>query len=63
MLKPLLLAIQTLTVLPLARRMEFQEQELSRSVLFFPLAGALIGSAGAAFFYYGTVFHICYGPH
>lgn len=47
MLRPLLIALQFLTRLPLPRTIlktpDYQPQQLGRSVLFYPVAGLLIG--------------------
>jgi len=47
-MKPLLAAIQFLTVLPVPRRFRCGEQDLQHSVWWFPLVGLLLGGALAA---------------
>jgi len=44
MLRPLLIAIQFLTILPVRLKGEFSEQDIGRSLLFYPLVGLLIGA-------------------
>lgn len=45
MMKSLLVAIQFLTIVPVARRMEIDEEDMARSVAVFPLAGLVQGAA------------------
>jgi adenosylcobinamide-GDP ribazoletransferase len=50
MMRPLLLAVQFLTALPL-RTDEAQQQDTSRSYFYYPVVGAIIGGGGAAVYY------------
>ena len=51
MIDGLILAIQFLTRLPIKKPVEFDDKNLSRSILFFPLAGLIIGSIGGLFYH------------
>jgi adenosylcobinamide-GDP ribazoletransferase len=50
-MKPLLAALQFLTICPVPSRFQCGEQELRRSVAFFPVVGLLLGGALAALDY------------
>ncbi|MDP4146412.1 MAG: adenosylcobinamide-GDP ribazoletransferase [Bacillota bacterium] len=51
MLKPLILALQFLTRLPVNISVDFERENISRSTIFFPLVGMLIGAIAAVIFY------------
>lgn len=42
-MRALLIALQFLTILPVRLQGEFSEQEMGRSLLFYPVVGLLIG--------------------
>ena len=52
MIDGLLLAIQFLTRLPINKQVDFNNENLSKSILFFPLVGIIIGGIG------GLTYHI-----
>lgn len=52
MIKGLIVAIQFLTRLPIKKQVDFNHENLSKSVFFFPLIGIIIGGIG------GFAYHI-----
>lgn len=42
-MRPLLIVLQFLTILPVRLQGEFSEQDIGRSLLFYPVVGLLIG--------------------
>jgi len=51
MISGLVLAIQFLTRLPVKRHVDFNGENLSKSILFYPFVGLLIGELGALVYY------------
>lgn len=51
MIDGLLLAIQFLTRLPINKQVDFNNENLSKSILFFPLVGIIIGGIGGLTYY------------
>jgi adenosylcobinamide-GDP ribazoletransferase len=51
MMDGLILAIQFLTRIPINKEVEFNNENLSKSILFFPLTGIVIGGIGGLAYY------------
>ncbi|NLW21913.1 MAG: adenosylcobinamide-GDP ribazoletransferase [Tissierellia bacterium] len=51
MIDGFILSIQFLTRLPIRKPVYFNDKSLSRSILFFPLVGLVIGGMGGIFYY------------
>ena len=51
MINGLILAIQFLTRLPMKKQVDFDDENLSRSIFFFPLTGMIIGGIGGLSYY------------
>lgn len=51
MIDGLILSIQFLTRLPIKKSVDFNNENLSKSILFFPMVGMIIGGIGGLFYY------------
>ncbi len=51
MIDGLILAFQFFTRIPIKREVEFKEENIRRSIFFFPLVGMVIGAIGAFIYY------------
>ncbi|HSH37010.1 adenosylcobinamide-GDP ribazoletransferase [Schnuerera sp.] len=51
MIDGLILSIQFLTRLPIKKQVEFNDENLSKSIFFYPLIGMLIGGVGGLFYW------------
>ncbi|MCF6462877.1 adenosylcobinamide-GDP ribazoletransferase [Clostridium sp. Cult1] len=51
MINGLILSIQFLTRLPIKKSIDFNDENLSKSIFFYPLVGIIIGGIGGLFYY------------
>ncbi|CCQ93352.1 Cobalamin synthase [[Clostridium] ultunense Esp] len=51
MIDGLIVSIQFLTRLPIKKSIDFNDENLSKSIFFFPLVGMIIGGIGGLFYY------------